>query len=504
MSHDFSSIMLFIFGGNFKESIFFTILLALYIAFDMFIQNRDLVEDMCKKIWQYWSKSISIHGKIIVNNGSNYQDVKIPISLKAILYIVNKTRPDVNEQVTNAVQLILESGFDLHSLNYYKDTVYLPTQSKAIYVTDKIYMYINITSKSDSHEGKYDKVAITLTLATKHSIKYIRDYIESCIEQYKDLQMEEINKQMYIFKIEFRNEDRMCSVMVKHKIPFVSNKTFDNLYFEGKDQLLQRINAFKNKQLCSCLGIPDSLGLLFYGEPGTGKTSAIKAIANELRMHLIIVPMNLIKTRDQLESMFYTSCYNNMEIPQNKRIYVFEEIDCNGWFDVIKQRDMDGKSMTDNTPHDIPETTELTMVTCFETDETSTNKKAKKGAVSEKKNDDKLTLGCFLEVLDGIIELPGRVVIMTTNRRSIMDSAITRPGRVDLEIEFKKLRKRDVADIYRKWCGEELGQDVMCKLKDYTYTQCQLAKLMFDYLNNPKGLIAELVSPKSFPLTSLD
>lgn len=517
MSHDFSSIMLLIFGSNFKDSVFFTILLALYIAFDVFVQNQDIIMETSRKLWQFWTKSISIQGKIIVNNGCNYQDVKIPISLKAVLYVLNKTRPELYDQMTSAVQLIIESGFDLHSLKYYKDTLYLPTQSKAIYLTDKVYMYIDIKSKLESQEGKYDKVSITLTLATKQNIKYIKDYIENCIEQYKVLQTEEINRQMYIFKIEFQKDDRMCSVLVKHKIPFVSSKTFDNLYFDGKDKLLQRITAFKDKQMCKSLGIPDSLGLLFYGEPGTGKTSAIKAIANELRMHIIIVPMTVIKTRDQLESMFYTSCYNNMEIPQNKRIYVFEEIDCNGWFDIIKQRDVWDtqenieKAMTNAMMNAM--TNAMTDVVTeaveeVEQDSTQTTNRRKKGVTTitcdNKKPDDKLTLGGFLEVLDGLIELPGRVVIMTTNRRHVIDSAITRPGRIDLEIEFKKLRKQDIADIYRKWCGKELGQDIMCKLKDYTYTQCQLAKLMFDHINDPVGLIAELTSPRSHPLVLKD
>lgn len=48
-----------------------------------------------------------------------------------------------------------------------------------------------------------------------------------------------------------------------------------------------------------------------------------------------------------------------------------------------------------------------------------------------------ITLQNILEILDGVIEMDGRMIIMTTNKRDILDPALIRPGRIDLDLEFK-------------------------------------------------------------------
>jgi hypothetical protein len=44
---------------------------------------------------------------------------------------------------------------------------------------------------------------------------------------------------------------------------------------------------------------------------------------------------------------------------------------------------------------------------------------------------DELDLSGLLNVLDGILETPGRIVIMTSNYPELLDSALLRPGRID-------------------------------------------------------------------------
>ena len=121
-------------------------------------------------------------------------------------------------------------------------------------------------------------------------------------------------------------------------------------------------------------------------------------------------------------------------------------------------------------------------------------------AVTKPPPQDKLTLGAFLEVLDGIIELPGRVIIITTNQRRLLDRAITRPGRIDLEIEFKKLRKIDIAKIFKEWSGREISKEMYSRIKDYKYSQCQISQLMFENFDNPDGFLTAVTQPVSYPL----
>lgn len=40
----------------------------------------------------------------------------------------------------------------------------------------------------------------------------------------------------------------------------------------------------------------------------------------------------------------------------------------------------------------------------------------------------------LLNVLDGVVDTPGRIVVMTTNLINILDDALIRPGRIDKKI----------------------------------------------------------------------
>lgn len=52
--------------------------------------------------------------------------------------------------------------------------------------------------------------------------------------------------------------------------------------------------------------------------------------------------------------------------------------------------------------------------------------------------DDSVNLSCLLNILDGIIELHGVMVIFTTNHPEKLDEAFLRPGRIDFKQEFKR------------------------------------------------------------------
>ena len=47
---------------------------------------------------------------------------------------------------------------------------------------------------------------------------------------------------------------------------------------------------------------------------------------------------------------------------------------------------------------------------------------------------DKLNLSGLLNVLDGVVDTPERILIMTTNHPERLDPALIRPGRIDKKI----------------------------------------------------------------------
>ena len=47
---------------------------------------------------------------------------------------------------------------------------------------------------------------------------------------------------------------------------------------------------------------------------------------------------------------------------------------------------------------------------------------------------DRLNLSGLLNVLDGVVDTPERIVVMTTNHPEILDPALIRPGRIDQKL----------------------------------------------------------------------
>ena len=57
---------------------------------------------------------------------------------------------------------------------------------------------------------------------------------------------------------------------------------------------------------------------------------------------------------------------------------------------------------------------------------------------------DQLNLSGLLNVLDGVVDTPGRIVIMTTNHPEMLDPALIRPGRIDKKISLGHISSGDV------------------------------------------------------------
>ena len=356
------------------------------------------------------------------------------------------------------------------------ESITIPASGKGVYIRPNVYAKFRMSteqsrirekdSETETHT-QYEECRLTVILQTTGAFQEIRSFLQECMSAHKEFK-ELREKQMYIVKPCLASS-RGIDADVSQYISFKSNKTFDNLFFKGKEALLERLEQFKCLKgdcIAARLGLPSTLGLLFYGEPGCGKTSAIKAIANYMQMNMILVPMNKIKTRRDLERLFYDMdvCW----LPRDKRIYVFEEIDCNGWEDIVLDRQF-RKEKEKEKENEKEWDTVL--------DVSGLAKRRKK----EEEERDRLTLGAILEILDGVVECPGRMVIMTTNRRGVLDPALIRPGRIDMEIEFGRLRRSDIAAIYERMWGVQVDADLLEQVPEERYTQAEIAQRLYKY-----------------------
>jgi len=152
---------------------------------------------------------------------------------------------------------------------------------------------------------------------------------------------------------------------------------------EGQmDRILNYLNDFlANKEAYKKADIPFRTGILLYGDPGSGKSSTALAIANELKMNVYIITLSSLLNDEALNDCF-------VNIPANS-IIILEDIDIAS---AVKERDDDDSSG--------------------------------------------VTMTGMLNVLDGFQSPPGVITIMTTNRKEVLDKAIIRPGRVDLQEEL--------------------------------------------------------------------
>jgi ATP-dependent 26S proteasome regulatory subunit len=229
-----------------------------------------------------------------------------------------------------------------------------------------------------------------------------------------------------------------------------SNVTFENRFFENKDEILSKINFFiKNPEWYKKRGIPYTLGFLLWGEPGCGKTGFIKALMNLTGRHGISIKLNNKFNMNRLREIMYDDeIYEDLIIPQQNRILIFEDIDCMG--EVVKDRDSNEKKELVESIRCIQKEKNKEYISILD----PTN-----GPTNETTNETNFNnnLSFFLNILDGLQECPGRIIIMTTNKPETLDKALIRPGRIDHNIHFTKAVSKDIKDIIQFYWNEQIN-----------------------------------------------
>merc|ERR1719510_1437162 len=69
------------------------------------------------------------------------------------------------------------------------------------------------------------------------------------------------------------------------------------------------------------------------------------------------------------------------------------------------------------------------------------------GMVNFPKEKPELTLADILEALDGVMEMDGRMLIITTNHPEKLDAALVRPGRIDVQLEYGRCTLDSIIEI---------------------------------------------------------
>jgi SpoVK/Ycf46/Vps4 family AAA+-type ATPase len=381
-----------------------------------------------------------------------------------------------------------------------KDFSFIVDQRQVIYLDKHIYCKVHCDSEVGESTGPVNRRSIICDTydislySYRYSCKELFDYLDKITDEFERKQKEINNNHKYILTYDgIGDVDEGVSVKWC-KDQFCSNKRFDNLFFEGKDEVIQQIKDFiGGKEMYKKIGKPYHLGIVLYGEPGCGKTSFINALANELGRSIKEINFSKLKTVDDLEKSVTCTEYNSINMDYDNAIITFEDIDCAT--NIVKSRkliegektaaaaDSDEDNMFVNDGH---EKDIKNMVNAFKK---LSNKKDKLETLNEfdwthanDKKDNKITLSNLLNILDGSREMPGRIIVITTNRIDWIDEALLREGRIDIRVEMKKIgaelmwkmyenfRKAQGVDISTSdrvtWdaCAEEFVEQAPCKV----------------------------------------
>jgi hypothetical protein len=185
-------------------------------------------------------------------------------------------------------------------------------------------------------------------------------------------------------------------------------------------------------------------------------------------------------------------------IPQDKRLYSIEEIDCMS--DLVLDRKIKD---SDNRIADKLQMENVFELDPFESLEKTCETENKKNKVkkltdklnSMRSNSEKLTLGFLLNLLDGVLEVPGRILIMTTNYPEKLDKALIRPGRIDLILDFKKTTRATIIEMYRHFYDlneTSFDETEFENIQDYQYSPAEINQVFFKYIREPKEALKAL------------
>ena len=370
------------------------------------------------------------------------------------------------------------------------------SQSSPFRMTADIQGKVNISKETDNNEKnpmKTEEFTISLMSSTL-TTDQLRETLAGWVAEYESRINSDKHLKYFVYTPNNDSADDYYDAKSHYQeFKFESGKSFSNVFYPEKDDVVKRLDFFsQNKEWYKKRGIPYTMGFLFYGAPGCGKTSTIKAIANHTQRHIVSVPLNKIKTAKELLNVFYNVRMNYKDIPLNQRLYVLEDIDAADLKDVVGERGKseekkEGGEEGDKEKEDSDSGVDMNLLQLLKSSATM-------GPLDKWKTN-KLTLATLLEVLDGVMEMDGRMLIITTNYPERLDKALIRPGRIDMKVKFGLCTADNIMQMYKHYFETELPTSFdRSRLQDDVYSPAEVTQVFLNNMHKPEEGLEQLAS----------
>lgn len=367
---------------------------------------------------------------------------------------------------------------------------YLPNEFDPVRIDEDVYFKLKDIQIED---GNIKNIKFQL-FSYESSIQKLQKFVDSCNQDYERRMLNKLGSDLYFFDQVVQNKTKRSTqnplpntflVYSKHK--FSTTRTFNNVYFEEQPTVKKRVEFFlNNRSWYEKKGIPYTLGFMFHGDPGTGKTSEIKAIANVARRHPINIQLSEIKTKTQLRHLFFSDeihVYNGQTlekytIPISERLYVIEDADAMG--DVLLKREW-------KKPVEVVKEKDPFAI---EDDD----------AIKEP-----IDLAFLLNLLDGTLESSGRIMVVTSNFPERFDRALVRPGRIDMIVKFKKCSRKILREMIEGFYDTDDVKHEIWEHEDVDgkWTPAEVQQILFRNFGEPRDAMDELLLLKPKELSGI-
>jgi hypothetical protein len=355
---------------------------------------------------------------------------------------------------------------------------YLPNEFEPVCLDNDVYFELIDLKITD---GAPEIIKFRL-YCYEHDVQHLQAFVDNCNTDYERRMANKLGSHRYYFDQMVQSKTKgsvqnplPSTHLVYTKTKFTTTRTFENVFFEQRKQVRDRVKFFlEHRDWYEKKGIPYTLGFMFHGPAGTGKTSSIKAIANAGRRHIINIQLSEIKTKQQLQHLFFNDeiyVFNGVNtekytIPVAERLYVIEDIDAMG--DVVLSREWKKPVVEE--------------------------KKKEEDMFGDRKEEkDTFDLSFLLNLLDGTLEANGRIIAFSSNYPERIDKALIRPGRVDMIVHFKRCSRGVLKEMVNSFYEQDIEIPDDPTLDD-KWTPAEAIRILFQNFGDPKAAVDELVS----------